>query len=139
MSEPVINMIASRKYGEKMEPEMLKLANDTRLDTYDRKITQDERAAYGESVIADSTKIEDLKDEKKETMKMYSSDIKSLTSTLKDTLKTLKKGSVETSDTLHIFFDHEEMKVNEYNSLGERTTVRRMNPQERQLRMPIND
>lgn len=133
MSEPAHKLKVSREYGETMPIESLGMADAVRTDTYDRAITEEERASYGEKVVELSMEVDNKEDEKKATVKMFSDDIKAAKTERKDVLKIMKKGTIETADKIHTFYDFETAKVHEYNSIGERVAVRRMKPEERQL------
>lgn len=126
-------MRVSRQYEETMDRDMLTMADNTRLDTYDRVITEDERIAYGEEVITISQKVEKDKDEKKEMAKMLGDQIKDGEDRRRDILKMLAKGAVPTDTTIYTFMDPENYRVHEYNSLGERIITRKMKASERQL------
>lgn len=130
------DLMVSREYGDTMDPDMLHLANGTRDDSYYRPITEDERNASNEDVVSMSHEIESLEDSKKETMKQFTDQIKEIKGERKERLRRLKEGTVEEFDTIHVFMDHDNAKVHEYNSKGERILVRTMKPAERQTRIP---
>lgn len=123
----------SREYGETMPVEELESADSVRTDTYQRPITEEERASYNELIVELSMKVDDKEEEKKATVKMFSEEIKDLKARRKDSIKTVKAGTIETVDTLRTFYDFDAAKVHEYNSKGERVLVRRMKPEERQM------
>lgn len=135
MGDTARSLKVSREYGETMPVDSLHLADAIRSDTYERTITEEERASYGEKVIELSMEVDNKEDEKKATVKMFSDDIKAAKEQRKEVLKTLKKGTVETADKIHTFYDFDNAKVHEYNSNGERVIVRRMKPEERQLNL----
>lgn len=120
-----------REYGETMDMDMLHMADETRTDVYDRTITDDERASYGEEVAQLTNRILDDQDEKKATTKMFNDQIKANEGRRKEVARILKRGTVMTDTTVSTFFDRQTMKVHEYNALGERILSRKMRPEER--------
>lgn len=136
MAEPATSLRVSREYGETMPMEMLAGADSIRTDTYFRKISDDERVAYGEEVVSLSATVEDKQEEKKQTVKMFQEDIKHATTKRREILKIMKSGEVEVLGGVHTFYDFDNLKVHEYNERGERIATRRMRPDERQLQLP---
>ena len=120
-----------REYGDTMDIDTLHMADETRHDTYDRQITEDERVSFGEEVVQLSNKILDDQDEKKAQAKMLGDQIKANEARRKDVARILKRGTVTTDTKVSTFFDRATLKVHEYNSLGERILTRKMRPDER--------
>ena len=113
------------------------MADDIKHDTYERDITDEERVAYGESVIQLSGKIEDSQEEKKAQTKMFNEDIKLNTVERREILKKLRRGKTEQADKIHVFYDDASAMAYSYNSLGERVGARRMNAEERERQTKI--
>jgi len=139
MAEPAERLSVVREYGETIDIGLLAMADDVKHDKYDRDITEEERIAFGESVIKLSEHIENVQEEKKAQTKMYNDDIKESTVNRREILKTLRRGKVEQADKLHLFYEDETATVHTYNSLGERTGVRRMNSEERERQLKIKE
>lgn len=139
MAEAVKSLSVSREYKDTIDIALLGSSDDMRMDTYDRKITEEERIAFGESVIKLSSHIEDVTEEKKAQTKMYNEDIKDATTERREILKKLKRGKTEQADKLYTFYEDENATAHVYNSIGERVMVRRMNSEERERQMKIKD
>ena len=127
-----MKMRVSREYGETMDLDQLAMADQTRQDHYERDITEQERSSFGEEVVALTLESEDKADEKKAYVKMLGDEIKLANARRRDVVKMLKRGQVTTATEVSTFFDHETLKVHEYNSIGERISIRTMKPAERQ-------
>lgn len=135
MAEAAPVLRVSREYTDIIAPEMLEMADELREDFYDRSITDEERAAYGEQVIELSSRIEDKTEEKKAMSKMLGDEIKAAGKERRDVLATLKRKVVSQPDTIRVFKDFDNLRIHEYNSKGERTLTRRMRPEERQTQI----
>lgn len=120
-----------REYSDTMDLDMLHMADETRHDTYDRQITEDERVSFGEEVVQLSNSILDDQEEKKAQAKMLGDQIKASEARRKEVSRILKKGTLLTDTTVSTFFDRQNLKVHEYNSLGHRLRQRPMRPDER--------
>lgn len=131
MADAAERLSVVREYGETIDVDMLNLADETRIDVYDRTITDDERASYGEEVGSLTNKILDTQEEKKAQTKMYNDQIKADETRRKEVARILRRGTVTTDTKVSTFFDRTKMKVYEYNSLGERIMSRNMKPEER--------
>lgn len=131
MGETAKELSVVREFGDTMDLDTLHMADETRTDVYDRTITDDERASYGEEVAQLTNRILDDQDEKKATTKMFNDQIKANEGRRKEVARILKRGTVLTDTTVSTFFDRQTMKVHEYNALGERILSRKMRPEER--------
>lgn len=127
----------SRQYGDQMPIEQLAVADAVRNGTYHRRITDDERASYAEKVVQLSSTIEDTEEAKKEHTSHFNETIKDAKAERRELLRSMKRGTVEVSDQIHQFMDHDHYTVHEYNSEGVRVGMRRMRPEERSM-IPFN-
>ena len=131
MADAAERLSVVREYGETIDVDMLNLADETRLDVYDRTINEEERASYGEEIGSLTNKILDTQEEKKEQVKSYNESIKLNEARRKEVAHILRRGTVPTDTKVSTFYDRQRMEVHEYNGLGERILTRKMKPAER--------
>lgn len=127
----------SRSYGETVPVEQLHVADGVRTDTYFRPITPMERESFAEKVVQLSSTVEDTEEQKKAHTADFNAVIKDAKTERRELLRNLKRGTIEVADQIHVFYDHDNYRVHEYNSKGELVGTRRMRPEERSL-IPYN-
>lgn len=79
-----------------------------------------------------SVQIEDIEQEKAQTVKCYKDALKPLHEKLKKTIQMLKQKAEQVKEDCYMFIDQETGKVGYYNSAGILIQERNMKPEERQ-------
>lgn len=125
----------AREYGDTIPVELLGSADATRIDSYYRPITEDERACHNQDIADLTVKITDVEEEKKASNKSFAEDIKAKKAARSVSVKVVKSGQVEVVDTIHTYMDYDRLMVYEYNTQGHITGSRRMTPKERQMKI----
>lgn len=125
----------SREYGDTIPLSMLAIADNSKVETYTRAITEEERSILSSGVTEISIKEEDVAEEKKEQVAMYNADLKKFKLEKKSNLRALRTGRTEVAEMVHTFLDTENGKTHKYDAHGNLISTRRMTPTEAQLQI----
>lgn len=124
-------------HGPQLKEHLEVHADQIRQDSYVRPLSPDEITEHKSQYVEAGLEKQTLDEELAEIKKDFNAKLKDIKERFKTHGKCIRRKAIEQEGNIYVFRDTDEGRIYEYTEHGQLITDRRMNPEERQLIIPL--